>query len=298
MTKFALFTTECAQLGDAITEILQRHGDDVALVVTSDVYATAKGGMLSQLKANWRRSGPRFVAYLLYGFVGYRGYLAVDRALSRLPGRARRRRSIAELCADRGIPHLVTANVNDPAVVRRLRAADLDFVVIYWFDQIIREQVIATPRRAVINVHAAHLPNCRGLFPVFHSALEPGAPFGISAHTIEDTRIDAGPVLAQRTVAVPPGHSTLYYDAVVNRAGVDVLGEVLADFDAHVARRLPAREGSYYSYPTRAQMQAAQTAGLALSSLRDFLRVCRGPAAAVPAPDVAAVARASAAPSS
>lgn len=40
MAKIALFTTECAQLADAVAEILDRHADDIALVVTSDVYGT------------------------------------------------------------------------------------------------------------------------------------------------------------------------------------------------------------------------------------------------------------------
>ena len=284
MNRFALFTTECAQLGDTITQILERHGDDLAVVVTSDVYRTGKGGLLRQLRTNLARSGPGFVAYLLYGFVAYRGYLAMDRSLGRLPWRRRRRRSIAEQCAKRGIRHIVTADVNDPAVVRELRCAKLDLIVVYWFDQILRGEVIAAPRRAVVNVHAAHLPNCRGLFPVLHSALEPATPFGVSAHLIEDTRIDAGPVLAQRRVSLPTGRSVLYYDAVVNSAGVELLSRVLADLEGHLARALAGRSGTYYSYPTRGQVRAARAGGLALCSLRDFMQVCRGQVATAALP--------------
>jgi methionyl-tRNA formyltransferase len=265
--RFALFTTECAQLGETIQEIAQRHPGELAAVVTSDIYGQARGGLARQMWANVRRSGPRFLTYLMYGFPAY---FALRRVLA--PGR----RSVAQLCRRNGIPHLHTAAVNSTEVVDRLRALDLDFIVVYWFDQILRERLIAVPRLAVVNVHAAYLPNCRGLFPTLHSALEPGTPFGVTAHLIVDRGIDTGPVLARCEVRPPAGRSVLFTDAWVNRAGVDLLDEVLADFHGHVTCARQQSAGTYHSYPDRAEVRALRAAGTRLATLADFRAVCRG----------------------
>jgi methionyl-tRNA formyltransferase len=283
MTRIALLTTECAQLGDALTEIIGRHRDDLALVITSDVYATKRGGLFTQTRRNWRRSGARFVKYLTCSFLAYSAYLTLDRLVAPLRGGRRTRLRAAELCRRYGIGHMHTGNINDPQVVDALRRAEIDVIVIYWFDQILHEEVIAAPRRAIVNVHAAYLPHCRGLFPVLFSALEPGTPFGITAHLIENREIDAGPILAQQTAHPPPGRSVLFYDSWVNRVGVDMLDKVLADLDGHIAAARPQPGGgSYHSYPSRAEVDAAHPRRLPLITLRDFLAVCRGTGATGP----------------
>lgn len=279
MSRYALFTIECTQLADALTEIIRRHHDELALVITSDFWKTYRGGRLKQTIENLRRSGPSFVNYLTHSFLAYPLAIGLDRALARLRGGHRIRRSVHELCAGYGIEHLHTPNVNQPEVLEHLRRADVDFIIVYWFDQILREPIISVPRRAVINVHAAFLPRCRGLFPLLFSALEDGQPFGITAHLIENREIDAGPILAQRIVTPPPGRSVLFYDSWVNRMGVDMLDEVLTDFDHHLANARHQSGGSYYSYPSREQMAQARRQGLKLTSIRDFMAVLRGTSA-------------------
>lgn len=277
MPRIALFSTECAQLGDALETIIERHHDDIAVVVTSDVYATSRGGLLKQTYRNLRRSGLGFMTYLTYSFMLYPAVVRADRLLAPLRGGRRNRRSVEELCRAHGIEYVKTGNVNSPAVAAKLEEADLDFIVIYWFDQILRERVIAAPKRAVINVHAAFLPHCRGLFPTLFSALEPGTPFGISAHLIENREIDAGPVLAQRVAVPPAGRSVLFNDSWVNRAGVGMLDEILAGFDGFLDEASPQPEGgSYYSYPERHHVAQARRNGLRLVTPRDFLAVVRG----------------------
>lgn len=140
--------------------------------------------------------------------------------------------------------------------------------MIYWFDQIIHDHIISIPRKGVINVHAAFLPQCRGLFPVLYSATKNDGIYGITAHEIEDAQIDAGPILAQRLVEVPSDRSIIYRDAIVNCGGVGTLSEVLDDFDSFHQKRRYTDGGSYFSYPTRADMREARRAGIRLATFR------------------------------
>jgi RND superfamily putative drug exporter len=274
MKRIALFTAECAQVGPALGAFIEREQDRIELVVASDVYRGRPSNMIRQVLTNFRRSGFRFVMYLTYSFIFYFAYARLDRLRAALTGTPRKCLTIAEECERLGIPYVKTADINGPEVAARLEAARLDGIVIYWFDQIIHDRMISIPRKGVINVHAAFLPQCRGLFPVLYSATKNDGIYGITAHEIEDAQIDAGPILAQTLVEVPSDRSIIYRDAVVNCGGVGMLSEALADFDSYHQKRRYTDGGSYFSYPTRADMREARRAGIRLATFRDFVAAC------------------------
>jgi len=278
MTRCAILTIDCAATSRAVNRVIRRHPDDVALVLTSDIYRPARGGPTRQAVTMLRRSGPAFVVYLAYTFHGYRLLLAHDRLRSLLTGKPRRCLSIAETCALQGVPHASTPYVNGAATRRLLRDADLDLVVVFWFDQILRQRVIAIPRRAVVNIHAATLPHCRGLFPVLHTAAENGPPFGVTAHLIDDETVDAGPILAQISIQAPGTASVLFLDALINDHGADLLHRILLDPETAVSDGRPQDPGagSYHSYPTRDDIAAVTRSGRPLARLRDLIAVVRG----------------------
>jgi len=269
--RLALMTTECAQVGAAMEELITEHRDDLKLVVTSNVERPQRGGAVSQTLENLRRSGPAFVAYLAFSFPLYDLWLVLDRARSRV-GLARRRRSVAELCAEYDIRHIKVDDVNAPEVLDALRAEEVELLTIYWFDQILRQATIDALPRGVVNFHAARLPECRGLFPVLFSAIENGARFGMTAHEIVDETIDTGPILGQIEVVARAG-TVLEQDDLVNRAGVGFYTEVLDHLEVRRAGATLQSGGSYFSFPTREQVKACRDAGFGLVSAGAFLRV-------------------------
>jgi hypothetical protein len=276
MARFALLTTESAQLGETVTEIIDRHHADIAVVVTS--IPGCPDGMLRAL-----RCGPRFAKYVLYSYLAYPWYLRVDRALSRTRLHARRRHSVAELCHQYGIAVVNTPDVNHPAVAAYLRFAALDFLVCVGFEQRLREPALAAARYGVLNVHPAYLPRCRGRFPTLYSAIEPDTPFGVTVHLVDPREADGGPILAQRRSTPPLGRSVLFNDSWVYRTGVDLLSDVLAGFPTYVRYSLPQIGGSTHGYPRRADLAATRAMDLRLATLGDFLAVCRGTRVATPA---------------
>jgi hypothetical protein len=275
MPRFALLTTESAQLGETVTEIIDRHHADIAVVVTSN-----RGGPDGILRA--LLCGPRFAKYMLYSYLAYPWYLRVDRALSRTRLRARRRHSVAELCQQYGIALVSTPDVNHPAVATYLRFAALDFLVCVGFEQRLRGPALAAARYGVLNVHPAYLPRCRGRFPTLFSAIEPDTPFGVTVHLIDPREADGGPILAQRRSTPPLGRSVLFNDSWVYRTGVELLSDVLAGFAAYARYSLPQFGGSTHGYPCRADLAAARAMDLRLATFGDFLAVCRGTRVATP----------------
>lgn len=271
--RIALFTVECAQTGAAMAEIVARH-PEVRMIVTSDVTRPARGSAAQQAVQHIRRSGLGFAGYLLSSFQFYNAWLSFDRVRSAVTRGERDRLSVAELCAQNGLRHIHSQNVNGADVIEAMRAEGIDLIVIYWFDQILKQRVIDLPAHGVVNLHAAPLPVCRGLWPVLFSAIENDRKFGITAHLIEDERIDAGPIIGQLSVA-DTGRSVLYQDDIVNRSGTELLSAVLADLPSAIAAGRHQSGGSYFSHPERAQIAAGSRRGISLTALRDMVDVYR-----------------------
>jgi methionyl-tRNA formyltransferase len=53
------------------------------------------------------------------------------------------------------------------------------------------------PKIGVVNFHPAFLPSCRGLFRILFSYLYNEQKYGLSAHWMINTDIDAGRLIAQ-----------------------------------------------------------------------------------------------------
>jgi methionyl-tRNA formyltransferase len=271
MGRMALFSIECFASGRAVINFIEEHHQDLAVVVTSNRYGKKNGGVIKQAIANYQRSGLRFLGYLTYQFVLYFVAIRFSQLTAMLGKRKRQYFTIAEMCQSYGIRFINTDNVNSNEVISQLSAENVDLIVVYFFDQVLRPRLIGLPARGVINVHEAYLPACRGLFPVLYSAIKNGGKFGITVHEIIDVGIDSGPILAQRQVEVPENRSILYLDCFINQAGIELVSEVLKDLDLYRSQVFTQKDGSYFSFPTREDIADVKRLGHRLTSLREFM---------------------------
>lgn len=73
-----------------------------------------------------------------------------------------------------------------------------DAVVSFGYRHVLRQNVIKTSSRPIINLHISYLPWNRGSHPLFWAAYD-GTPNGVSIHEI-DSGIDTGPICFQRLI--------------------------------------------------------------------------------------------------
>jgi hypothetical protein len=160
----------------ALETILERAGEHVAgLVLLRNA-----GGRLLRRALQLRLLGcRRLAATLCTNVLGLR--------------HARRQR----LCAGR--PVLRLRSMNGPEGVRWVHDNDIDLIVNLRTRCIYNEAILAAPRLGCVNVHHGLLPRYRGTFCDLR-ALASGRPAGFSIHVME-TRLDAGPILASRSVS-------------------------------------------------------------------------------------------------
>ena len=262
--RLALFTLESLANARAIRRFVAEQAGEIALVGLSDPYRPGMGGSVGQVRRHLRRSGWRMLPFL---FVNYAlpGLLRSVRRLVPRPA-APGQVPLAPLCASLGIPTIPMRDVNDPAL--------RDHLVSTHFDQIFRPDTLATARLGGINVHLSLLPMHRGPMPTFHAAREQPPLFGVSIHrTVE--RIDAGEVLAQARVDLPPGPTALGAAVALYDVARELLKELLPTLEGRVPSAAPAAPLPYCPYPSGPDLRDAARAGVHLADWRDVRAAIR-----------------------
>lgn len=277
MFSIALFNVDCSSSTRSIQEIIVNHHDKIKLVVLSDPTKTKRGGLLYQTYVNLKTSGFRFVSYLFFNFVIHSKMAKLSYWLDRMVKKQPSCYPISYLCKKYGIECIQTGNINSSEVEEKLKKLSIDLITIFYFDQIIKENIISIPKHGVINFHPAWLPYCRGLHPVIYSIIKNNFKFGMTAHEITDNRIDAGDILLRKEIELTDTDQKYIFkveDDVIFQ-GVEVYNDVIANLDSLKKTAKKQEEGSYFSHPSSADVKDLMREGFRIISPSGFWRLYR-----------------------
>lgn len=259
--RIALLTLESLVSAVAVRRFVQADPGRIALVGLSDPFRPNAGGALGQFARRLRSSGPAIVPYLAANFT-------LPRLAPRGPELARI--PMAALCARLGVPAVSVADVNGGSFRAALRDSGAELIVTFHFDQILSAGTLAAAPLGGVNVHPSLLPRHRGPTPTIHALLDPEPAFGVTVHRLE-TRIDAGAVLAQQAVPLPPGVTALSAARELHLAAPPILEQVLAAGASELTRPAePPAVLPYQGFPTRAELQRLQELGRKAADRRDI----------------------------
>jgi methionyl-tRNA formyltransferase len=125
-----------------------------------------------------------------------------------------------------GVPLLRAWRVNDEHSILDLAALRLDGVVMASFDQIVGSRALGVPRHGWMNIHPSALPARRGPEPVYWTIADGDPIAGITLHRAVP-KVDAGPILAQRTTQVSPTDTSGTLTRRLCELGTAVLSEAV-----------------------------------------------------------------------
>ncbi len=270
--KIALFNIESFSTAKTIQSILERHKDEIKIVVTTDPIRGSQRFFLTQSLKHLRRSGLSFTAYLFYNFILHRYLAQCSTLLARRLGRRPNYQSIASLCKNFGIQHLRVNDINSAEVSERLKALAIELIAIYYFDQILQEPLINLPKRGVVNFHPAPLPLCRGLHPILQCALNNNRRFAVTAHEITDCQIDAGAILGQTKTITTQERDLFSLDEKINLLGCDLFTSIIENLEAAKNFKRSQEIGSYFSNPSRNDISILHQHGYSMADLAQFVR--------------------------
>ncbi len=141
-------------------------------------------------------------------------------------GRGLRSPPAKELARAHGLAVLQPVRVNAADALAALRALAPEAIVIAAYGQILKQPLLDLPGRGVLNVHASLLPKYRGAAPVAGALLAGDEEAGVTILEVV-LALDAGPVVAQRTLPIEAHDTTGTLSEKLATLGADLLVEVL-----------------------------------------------------------------------
>ena len=178
---------------------------------------------------------------------------------------------IKQHCQRYDIGYRLCNDINDGAMIELLRELDVDLIITCFFDQILGTEIIGVPRRACLNIHPGMLPECRGVFPEFHTAAGKCTEFGITIHTVDDGTIDTGRVLLKRIIDTSGCESMLAIGRQLLKEGMAALEGVLADLNNRLEQSTAQGTGKYYSFPSYEDIKNINRNGYGLISVKEII---------------------------
>ncbi len=261
--RIALFTLESLASTAAVRQFAAAHATELVLIGRSAPLRASAGGFLGQFWRHWRRSGTRFLPYLLVNFI-----------LPMLAGRIGGGRGIGAAARAARIPLVDVEDVNGVACHAALAAVRPDVILSFHFDQIFTPETLALARLGGVNIHPSLLPRHRGPIPAFWALQEGPDATGVSLHRLV-ARIDAGQVLAQRAVPLSAGVSASTAARLLHEAASPMIDDVLRALAEGTALGEAPPPLPYCGFPTAAEIGAARRRGVRLVRAADWQAALR-----------------------
>jgi methionyl-tRNA formyltransferase len=153
--------------------------------------------------------------------------------------------SVRQLAEQHGIP-LRTSDINEPENVALLRQLAPDFLLSFYYRNMIRQEVLDIPKQGALNLHGSYLPRYRGRVPVNWAVINGETETGATLHYMV-AKPDAGDIVDQEPVAIAFTDTALDVFHKVTAAAVTVLVRSWPKLVSGSAPRIPMdlTQGNY-----------------------------------------------------
>ncbi|WP_095191246.1 bifunctional UDP-4-amino-4-deoxy-L-arabinose formyltransferase/UDP-glucuronic acid oxidase ArnA [Pseudomonas sp. Irchel 3E19] len=134
--------------------------------------------------------------------------------------------SVAQLCANKGIPVHAPEDVNHPLWIERIGKLDPEYMFSFYYRNLLSEPLLALAKKGAFNLHGSLLPRYRGRAPANWVLVNGESETGVTLHRMVK-RADAGAIVAQQRVAIERSDTGLTLHAKLRTAASDLLRDAL-----------------------------------------------------------------------
>ena len=128
-----------------------------------------------------------------------------------------------------GIEVFQPHSCNTEEALEKLRAQAADIFVVVAYGQILSEDVLALPKKHIVNVHSSLLPKYRGAAPMQWAILNGDEETGVSLMKVE-AGLDSGPVYAMKKTLIGDKNFGVIHDELAD-FGADLIREFVSDLE-------------------------------------------------------------------
>lgn len=134
--------------------------------------------------------------------------------------------AIAKMAKAAGVELLQPGSASESAFLERMRALAPDVALVVSYGQILKDELLAIPKQGCFNLHASLLPRWRGASPIAAAILAGDRETGVCLQRMV-RKLDAGDVVASKTVPIRPQDTTGDLTDLLGRYGAELLVETL-----------------------------------------------------------------------
>jgi methionyl-tRNA formyltransferase len=111
--------------------------------------------------------------------------------------------SVADLCAEQGIPCITPVDPNTAQVITQIAEIKPNFIFSFYYRNMLSNAILSLANQGAYNVHGSLLPKYRGRVPVNWAVLHGETETGATLHEMT-IKPDAGAIIAQTAVPILP----------------------------------------------------------------------------------------------
>ncbi|PKA69018.1 UDP-4-amino-4-deoxy-L-arabinose formyltransferase/UDP-glucuronic acid dehydrogenase (UDP-4-keto-hexauronic acid decarboxylating) [Pseudomonas baetica] len=134
--------------------------------------------------------------------------------------------SVAQLCANKGIPVHAPEDVNHPLWIERIAKLDPEYMFSFYYRNLLSEPLLALAKKGAFNLHGSLLPRYRGRAPANWVLVNGESETGVTLHRMVK-RADTGAIVAQQRVAIDRSDTALSLHTKLRIAASDLLRDAL-----------------------------------------------------------------------
>jgi len=165
-------------------------------------------------------------------------------------------KNFSEIATEHSLAIEILNDINSPVGVDKIRSLSPDVIISIRYGVILKKPIIDLVKHGVINLHSGGLPAYRGVMATFWALLNDEKKLTATLHTITDSTIDTGGVIATATINVESEKSYLWHVLSLYVGGCQLIEQAINNLSNGCI--LDAAEqsqgGHYYSFPNTEQV--------------------------------------------
>lgn len=130
-------------------------------------------------------------------------------------------------CLENKINLVKTDNINNPSTLSEIEKADLDWLFVIGWSQIVKSELLEIPKKGAIGIHPSLLPVGRGRAAIPWAILKNLKKTGVTLFKLDDG-VDTGDIIDQIELSIDESTDAEYLYEKVNSAHVELISKVIS----------------------------------------------------------------------
>lgn len=163
--------------------------------------------------------------------------------------------------------------VNTPEFIEEVKQFEPDLFISIRFGKIFKNEIIKVPKKGILNLHSAILPDYRGIMGTLHNLKDNKSEYGCTLHYIDSGTIDTGQIIRIAKNKALKNRSLFWHIVKLYPIGCELILDSiqkLKNIDRLPSSKQDMTEGDYFSVPQNEDFKKLNSCNINSFSTDDY----------------------------